>query len=185
MWPDNGPGSLAGNTVTVRYEVLEPRRFKVCNIRLRLRAWSDDRGARHDLLGFGPILTTQGKVKTFRTFWTCRTHIRQICGNLVFLELLEGQTGSRQSDAVGLDGWRTERTTGSVRGPHTRCATPTIQHRQPDSERRPIQLEFPRSLTPTPERYRSGHNGLDSKSSRGGNPHVGSNPTLSAKQSVL
>ena len=31
------------------------------------------------------------------------------------------------------------------------------------------------------ERYRSGHNGLDSKSSSRGNRHVGSNPTLSAK----
>lgn len=30
-----------------------------------------------------------------------------------------------------------------------------------------------------PERYRSGHNGTDSKSV-GGKPHVGSNPTLSA-----
>ena len=47
-----------------------------------------------------------------------------------------------------------------------------------------------RALSQTPsvacshqwERYRSGHNGTDSKSVGGITPHVGSNPTLSAKQ---
>ncbi len=34
----------------------------------------------------------------------------------------------------------------------------------------------------TLERYRSGHNGPDSKSGRGLHPHVGSNPTLSANE---
>lgn len=81
---------LEGNTVTVRYEVLEPNRLKARHIRLRPGAWRDDRGPMHDLISFGATLTERGQEKMYRNFWTFRADLRQIFGAGVYFEWLEG-----------------------------------------------------------------------------------------------
>src|SRR5690606_20166747 len=103
-----------------------------------------------------------------------RLNARQVPESLILrghksLILAHGAGGRQDSDAP-------------VRPPAGAGASGRVRARRPAARFACATCVDWYKMAGPPERYRSGHNGTDSKSVGGIAPHVGSNPTLSAKQ---